>query len=130
MNLARARRRAVAPNLSALIDIVFILVIFVVLGASFQRVRALEVALPEAQADAPPEARQLAVTVRPDGGLELQGRAVAPEALQALLTAARPAHDAVLVLADRDAALHRVVAVLDAARGAGFAAVSVAADRP
>lgn len=130
MNLARTRRRPVAPNLSALIDVVFILVIFIVLGASFQRVRAVGVKLPATEATATPAREQLTVTLRPEGRVEVRDEPLPMSALQAALTMARPRHDAVLVVADRDTALARVVAVLDAARAAGFTAVSVAAQHP
>ena len=46
------RRQVPTINLSALIDIAFILVIFIVLAANFQRIQNVDVKLPRADAEA------------------------------------------------------------------------------
>lgn len=124
------RRAPVAINLSALIDIAFILVIFIVLGATFHRVRGIEVDLPSADAEANPDAEALVITVPRTGPVLFGERSVPDEQISAELAAARAQHGSVLLLADRDAAVQRAVQVLGDAQKAGFETVAIATEPP
>ncbi|ROO30376.1 biopolymer transporter ExbD [Salinisphaera orenii MK-B5] len=115
-------------NLTPLIDVVFILLIFFMVSARFadERVLALELP-PAAHAGATKEAH-VDVRVTPGGGFEVAGESVAAEALVASLRAQRAQYPdrALRVRADRDARHGAVVRVFDAAAAAGFARVDVA----
>ncbi len=113
-------------NLSAMMDIAFILVIFIVLGATFQRVRVVDVDLPTADAKADPDAEGLVVTVPREGPVRFGTREVEDADLPEALQAARRSHDAILLLADRDAAVQRAVELLVLAQAQGFTTVSIA----
>ena len=113
-------------NLSAMMDIAFILVIFIVLGATFQRVRVVDVELPSADAKADPDNEGLVVTVPKQGPVKFGTREVSDADLPAALQEARRSHEAILLLADRDAAVQRAVELLVLAQAQGFATVSIA----
>lgn len=120
------RRETPVLNLSALIDIAFILVIFIVLGATFQRVRAVEVELPSADARAEPPPQSLVITVPAEGPVRFGDREVELADVRAALQAARAEHTQVVLLADREADVQRAVQILADAQQAGFEAVSLA----
>jgi biopolymer transport protein ExbD len=121
-----ARRTQPAINLSALIDVVFILVIFIVLAASFDRVRALDVTLPTAHASAAPEVEGLQVFVAQDGTIRVDGDVTARDGLRARLSDLRETHRSMVILADGSVSFERAVWVLGEAAAAGFTDVSIA----
>ena len=117
-----------AINISALIDIAFILVIFIVLGATFQRKEAVKVDLPSTEGPAKPNPESLVVTVPETGPIFVGDAAVAEEDLAGALRAARKTHESILLKADRQTAVERALTVLAKAQQQGFAAVSFATD--
>jgi biopolymer transport protein ExbD len=120
------RREEPSINLSALIDIVFILMIFVILGATFDRVRALQIELPQSDAVAEPDRDLARIRVPAEGPITLNDRPVTLDALPAALRALTDTADNVVIQADRDTPLQRAVDLLDIARSAGFEAASIA----
>lgn len=79
-------RGSLSFNMTPMIDIVFLLIIFFILSSHFARQETqLELALPEAasgQEAAVDETRRLIVNVMPDGQLQLAGTAVDAAQLQ------------------------------------------------
>lgn len=124
------RREMPSINLSALIDITFILVIFIVLAATFSQVRVLDVELPSADAKQEAEDEALVVTVPARGPMLLGDVPVEATELRAALVARRGAHRSVLLVADRQAAVERAVHVMNEAQQAGFASVAIATEAP
>lgn len=111
----RPRRR---PNLTPMIDVVFLLLVFFMLASRF----GVDHALPLAAAGAgggysgPPRL----VELREDG-LTLNGVAIAPEALEAGLSALMQGPDDAIVLRPRDGVtLQGLVVVMDDLAAAGF----------
>jgi biopolymer transport protein ExbD len=123
-------RRTPTLNLSALIDVVFILVIFVVLAANFQRIREVEVDLPSARTSAEASDKALTLVIGSDPGYLVDGTEVAPEKLADHLKTLRKDHEALLILSDREIPFERAVFVLGEASAAGFQQVSIAAKEP
>lgn len=130
MQIRGRRREEVGLDLTALIDVVFILVIFVVLAASFERLRELDVELPEADGAAPAPAGALVIVVFAQGGLTVDGREVAVEDLDAALAEAPDRSRPVQVQADASARVDVAVKVLDAVRKAGFETAGIATRAP
>jgi len=122
----KPRRTTPELNLSALIDITFILVIFIVLAATFSRVRVLDVDLPAASAQNTANDEVLVVTVPEQGPLRFGEENVEFAALGEALRARRATHRDVLLVADRKAAIERAVLVMSEAQQAGFASVAIA----
>ncbi|MBD3763588.1 MAG: biopolymer transporter ExbD [Rhodobacterales bacterium] len=113
---ARPRRRR--PDLTPMIDVVFLLLVFFMLASRFGVDRALPLAPASAGAGyaGPPRL----VQVGPDGALTLNGVPVAPTDLAAALALLRTAPDDIVVLRARDGAdLQALVGAMEALSRAG-----------
>src|SRR5690606_26171295 len=99
-------------------------------GATFQRVRGVEVDLPSVHAEATPDDEALVITVPEHGPLRFGDREVQPADVPAALASARSNHTSVLLLADRQADVQRAVEILAEAQRAGFPSVSIATRQP
>lgn len=127
--LAPRRRPPPSIQITALIDVVFILLAFVVLAANFDRIKAMKLALPQAASAAPAPQAPLIVEILKPGGLRVANKPLGDGGdLEATLRGLRATHPSLLVVADGAVSLKRTVRVLDAAARAGFDAVSVAAE--
>ena len=131
MNLAPRRREDPEVNLTPLIDVVFLLLIFFMVSTSFINEASLSLTLPTASstpaADAAPAVE---VTVGADGRYFFGGNELVNTGRAALRHALLEAADAdtsrtVVVRADARAPHQAVVTVLDVAGRAGFAQVSI-----
>lgn len=131
-------RREATLNVTPLIDVLFLLIIFFTLTSTFKRAGEMELELPEsstsaAAADDVSHAVELTLTV--DGGIRIDGEAVAAEEVPRRLAAAR-AEDAerrAVLQAEAGVPHGDVVHWLDAVRDAGFPGVSIStwrADSP
>jgi biopolymer transport protein ExbD len=121
-------------NITPMLDIVFIMLIFFIVTTSFVRETGLEVARPastpaqEALQDAGP------IVVRIDRGsvISISGRMMEPRAVEANLErekAEKPSSP-LIVAAHPEADTEALVTVLDAARSVGIESVSVATSVP
>ena len=131
MNFRPARTGAEEPRIeiTPLIDVVFLLLIFFLLTTTFVAERTLDVDLPEsgAAADRAPVAEDLVVVVTRDGGLFVAGEAITLEALARRFAEAAEAdpETRVVLKADRGAAHGQVVEVMQRARDAGLTRLSI-----
>lgn len=130
MKLARRERPPVVLNLSPLIDVIFILLIFVVLVARFVDQERLDVSLPSADAGRPAEVDALLVTVNAEGQVALEGEIVEEEALFDHLRRHNQRYRRAVLVADKTIALQRAVDVISTVKLAGFEAVAVATRPP
>jgi len=122
------RREMPTLNLSALIDITFILVIFIVLAATFSRVRVIDVALPSAQATNAAEEEALVVTIPVEGPVRFGELEVPFAHVRQALAEHRERHRSLLLVADRQAAIERAVAVMGDAAQLGYGSVAIATE--
>ena len=122
-------------NLIPFIDVLLVILIFLMLSTTYARFTELQLRLPSAQADALRQTpAEIVVSVSSDGRFAVdrqlvEGRSV--EAISAALrTAAAGRADAVVIVsADALAAHQSVINVLEAARRAGLARLTFAAQR-
>lgn len=119
------------PNvgLTPLIDVVFILLIFVVLAANFDKIRALKVDLPEASSTHQPKTKSLVLSITKEGVYQIDTKRVQKEQLFRVLKTYRKTHKVLLLHADGKAALQHAVRVLDLASTLRFESVSIATKR-
>lgn len=125
-----------AINLTPLIDVVFLLLIFFMVTTTFTRDTRLTVNLPEAdaqQAEAVPD--QIEVLVSQAGRYSVNERVLndteAAALSRALLElAAGDRSRAILLIADAEATHQAVVTAMDAIGQAGFNRLSIATRRP
>jgi biopolymer transport protein ExbD len=127
MRLEKGRRRKALINVTSLIDVVFLLLIFFVVTSTFLERPGIDLSLPEAGSSAS-EVAEVSVRIAADGGLYVDASPVTPEQLTEVLGARlREAGTTEVTLeADRRVPHGRVVAAMDAARKAGATGLVVA----
>lgn len=127
----RARTGVEAP-LTALIDIVFLLLIYFLLTTNFMAEDGIRVQLPQATSQPAAEKEELTVVVDSDGTVFLGSRSVAlHELLDAIKNRLETAPETgIVVKADRALVLDRVVQVMDVIRAAGASRLRLATERP
>lgn len=129
------RNRRPAPpeapglNITPLIDMVFILLIFFAVNASFVKESGVEIERPSAKTAVVEEHATLFIAVTPDGKIWIEGQPVDPRSVQARVARlhAENPKAGVIILADKKSQTGLVLEVLDAIRLAGVAHVAVAA---
>jgi biopolymer transport protein ExbD len=101
MKLDRFRRTPEPPGLSltAMVDVLFLMIIFLVLGANFEQLETVN--LPEAHGRASEGRIVLSLELRRDGALLLQGRPLSREDAPATVRRRNPAE--ILILPDKAA---------------------------
>ena len=132
MNLRPANRDEPEINLTSLIDVVLLLLVFFMVSTSFVRESELTIRLPEVSESAREtiETGELAIAVTATGAYYVNGRALVdnrPMTLRAAIKKLVPnADDARLTItADGDASHQSVVTVMDVAGKLGFVEISI-----
>ncbi|WP_158542671.1 ExbD/TolR family protein [Lujinxingia litoralis] len=126
MQFESFERESPTINVSALIDVVFILLIFVVLAANFDRVREMDVVLPSAEQTSAPSTDAEVLTLLPTGEMRLGDRSVTRAELFDALKKSRESFEVLVLVGDGEVALKEAVFVFDEAARAGFESVSIA----
>lgn len=122
---AKATDSSPAIELTPVIDIVFLLLIFFLVATTFQQSEwEMQIALPEAESGGPISVslRELVVNIQADGTVIVGGRAVSTDDLRTIVGDAVEANpeQKVTVRADKSATYDRVVGVLDVCKAAGI----------
>ncbi len=136
MKFRRQRVPAVDINLTPLIDVVFLLLIFFMVSTTFSRETQLTVDLPEAEGqprEAPAE--EIEILIDESGGYRINGQALVDGRMRTLQAAIYKisAGDTTLPLiitADAQAAHQDVVRAMDAAGQMGFVHLSITTRQP
>jgi len=131
MRRRRARQEEESEvNLTPMLDVVFIMLIFFIVTASFVKESGIEVSRPQAATAEKKERANILVAISEDGEIWIDGRPVDVRALQAnieRLHAENP-QGSVVIQADEESKNGLLVQVMDAARQAGVYNVSIAAE--
>ena len=129
----RQREHGLRFNITPLIDVIFLLIIFFLAATHFVRSETTEpVDLPEAlrpDEDTDEQPRRLVVTVTADGELHVGGRTVGVEDIERMLHSGLEQHRAdfeVRIRADRTARYHAVEPILLTCARAGVGRVKFA----
>lgn len=134
--MKRKPGRDLGVGLTPLIDVVFLLLIFFMVSATFLRESQIRVELPEARGSGDPEQDVLEVLVTRDGRYAVDGRALVDAGRETLRRAlgahvgdsgARPP---LVVTADAAAEHRAVVRVMDVAAQLGFERLSISTREP
>jgi len=132
VNFRHARRPDVSINLTPLIDVVFLLLIFFMVSTSFSELTQLTVNLPEADGARAPDEIGLVVVIDSAGNVTVGGDPVPNEAeglYRALEAAANGNVDVPLTLSADAMTPHQyVVMVLDVASLLGLQRVTIATE--
>jgi biopolymer transport protein ExbD len=128
------KRRSEEPelNLTSLIDVVLLLLIFFMLSTRFIDEGRIQMRLPEAGAEPQPtDASTLEIEVTAQGGYRVNGRTVADDDPASLAAALRRAAGSdrsapITIRADARATHQSVVTAMDVAGRAGFRQINIA----
>ena len=123
--------KAVNVNLTPLIDMVFILLIFFLVTASFTKEAGIEVDRPSAQTAVRQESGNLVVAIDKNNEIWIENKKIDIRTIRAhieKLQAQNP-EGTVIILADKESRAGVTVDVLDQIRLAGVANVAIAAER-
>ncbi len=132
MKFKRRLREEPAINLTALIDVVFLLLIFFMVTTTFTRETRLSVDLPEADAEpAVEQAAQTEIIVSREGQYAVDGQLLVDVRIDTLMRALEQATGGdrsrpILLIADAQATHQAVVTAMDAIGRAGFSRLSIA----
>jgi len=117
-------------DLTPMLDVVFIMLIFFIVTATFIREKGLDVLRPdESDTPPPPNMQAIVISIDANNDVWIEARIVDERAVRANVERLRAeTPDApVLVQADREANTGVVIRTMDQAKQAGAAAVSIAA---
>jgi biopolymer transport protein ExbD len=136
MKFRRRERSEASIELTPLIDVVFLLLIFFMVSTTFIRDTELQVDLPEASGQ--PQERDLAfveITVMADGQYAVNDRMLVNSRPETLLRALREATDGdptrrLFITADGNATHQSVVRVMDVAGQLGLTRLSISTREP
>ncbi len=123
----RRRRRETLVDLTPLIDIVFQLLIFFLLTATFQETPSFKVKLPKAKnTDVTKEPKAVVVTLTPDGTYEVENKTMdAAELEKRLCVAAQGDSTGVSIKADEATPHKYVVEVMGLAKACGLEKLNI-----
>ena len=132
MKFQRQVTEEVNVNLTPLIDVVFLLLIFFMVTTTFTRDTTLLINLPEASGE-PMEVlpEQIVVLVAQNGAYSVNGRGLVNSELQTLMDAMEELSRGdnslpVIITADANSSYQSVVTVMDAAAQLGFSQLNIA----
>jgi biopolymer transport protein ExbD len=132
MNFRPRRKEELDVNITPLIDVVFLLLIFFMVSTTFEHTSEIEIMLPKASVNQPPEAdAPIDVTVSAEGAFFINNRRLVNTRLETLKQALTDAAGGrktppIIVSADAQTPHQAVVTVMDAARQLGFVKLSFA----
>lgn len=133
MQFEGARRSGQAPNLTPLIDIVFLLLVFFMLTAHFVRDEGLPIDLPEAASAVSLEQKEpLEIAISSSGQVTISGEQILSELLVEKVSSLLSSRDEkrILIRGDAGVSLGDSVKVIDAARRAGASGVDIVTEQP
>ncbi len=131
------RRRSLAAeggdagevNLTPMLDVVFIMLIFFIVTTSFIKESGVEIERPESSAASPQPDAQLMVAITAQGAIWVDGQPVDAHRVGNEVAALVSGDGRVVIQADREATTGLLIEVMDRIREAGVEQVAVAATR-
>ena len=117
-------------NLTPMLDVIFIMLIFFIVTASFVKESGIEISRPGASTAVKKERGNILIAISANDQIWMNRRQVDPRALRANIERAHAENPqgAVVIQADKEAKMGLLVQVMDAARSAGVKEISLAAD--
>lgn len=121
-------REEVFLNLTSMIDVIFVLLLFFVVTTTFSRPTELKIDLPEAASGTPPdaaEAQSLEVSIAADGQYSVNGKVLVKSDLQGLISVLEQESGGdkslpLIISADAKSTHQSVITAMDAAGKLGF----------
>ena len=119
-------------DLTPMLDVVFIMLIFFIVTSTFVKESGVDVTRPNAETAVPTDASSIQVGIAANNQIWIEKRQIDKRAVRANIERglAESPGAAVIIIADALSNTETLIDVLDQARLAGAASVSVAADEP
>lgn len=136
MKFRRQVRTEEGINLTPLIDVVFLLLIFFMVSTTFTKETHLDINLPEASGEPlADDQKQIEVIINAEGGYAVNGRSLINKQLKTLISALQDESGGdtqlpLLITADANTPHQAVVIAMDAAGQLGFAKLSITTKNP
>ncbi len=117
-------------NMTPMLDVVFIMLIFFIVTASFVKEAGVDVIRPPAQTAVAKDKGNILIAITENGQIWIDRRQVDPRSLRANIERLHGENPqgAIVIQADQRSQNHLLVAVMDAAKAAGVNSVAIAAD--
>lgn len=117
-------------NLTPMLDVVFIMLIFFIVTATFIKQAGIDVFRPEAQTSREKPTVSVLVAIGQNGDIWIDKERVDPTAVRSRIETihAENPKGGLVIQADKDAKYEKLKTVLDAARAAGLTEVAVATE--
>ena len=128
--ISQAVEEAEEPNITPMLDVVFILLIFFIVTANFIKEPGLEINRPDSDTAETQENAAILIAVGPTGEVWMDGRRIDVRQVKAnvvKLLADNP-KGSVVIQADEKAVADTIIKVMDGAREAGVNAISLASE--
>jgi biopolymer transport protein ExbD len=116
-------------NLTPMLDVVFIMLIFFIVTTSFVKESGVEIERPESNAASPRPDAQVLVAISPEGAVWVDGGPVDIHRVGQQVADMLSDDGSVVIQADRDSTTGLLIEVMDRLREAGVDQVAVAASR-
>lgn len=116
-------------NLTPMLDVVFIMLIFFIVTTSFIKESGIEIERPESSAASPRPDAQVLVAVTPEGAVWVDGDPVDVHRVGQQVADMLSEDGSVVIQADRDSTTGLLIEVMDRLKQAGVDQVAVAASR-
>lgn len=136
MKFRKERKEMMQVNMTPLIDVVFLLLIFFMVSTSFTKENQLQINLPEAEAEeVASESQGLILIVQEDGTYSLNGQVLANSKVETLTEALKIESEmdldqSITLVADANATHQSVVTAMDAAGRLGFVNLRISTQEP
>ena len=133
MHQRRARDRDTSEvNLTPMLDVVFIMLIFFIVTASFVKEAGVDVLRPPAQTAISKDKGNILIAITENGQIWIDRRQVDPRSLRANIERLHGENPqgSIVIQADKKSQNHLLVQVMDAAKSAGVSEVAIAAEGP
>ena len=129
-------REELTINITPLIDVVFLLLIFFMITTTFNRENRLQLTLPKTQVELmKSQPAQIEIVVAKDGKYTVNGRGLLDKRTETLrqvleLESQGDLNIPILLIADAEAMHQSVITVMDAVGQSGFFRLNIATQRP
>ena len=136
MKFRRRAQRDNSINLTPLIDVVFLLLIFFMVTTTFTRETRMLISLPEAEADAmASEQTTVELMISKDGSYAVNGKSFINRDIKTIMAALKDASAGdsampLVITADAESTHQAVITAMDAAGRLGFETLNIATQQP
>lgn len=130
MRFSREEKRQISVDITPLIDVVFLLLIFFMVSTTFIYSNSIDVNLPAAKGDEKQINDSIRIVLTKDGEITINGKPFASEAVQDELVKMKETipDTTVIIEADTEVPHGQVVHIMDASRLAGYQKFAIAVD--